>query len=505
MDLSTLPLVVLQTLIECVDPQSLVAISYTCGTLNIEANRRLYRSPYTFFENLGQNRTAKLLLSLRPPHSGLPFLRTYCAIYMQDLSDLWSKSKINLRYLRFESSCFEDHHNTETSSQCFDSKLPGTSVTEVEVCWPDDTRNVERTLSLLDVLHRLEDLVTLTILDLSSFYRSTPDGDTIINAINCPHLKQLYISDSDILPCLRHKLPSLEVLWIEGHGSGKAWTYSDSKHYTPPEKWKRLECIMDRRILFIDTHASYKVVQSLPFVFSYANRYRPVDSTTMATWLLQSHHLLNDHIRLARPWAARDSLDISLFSIHSRDKTIPLLYDFDYKSLRLRLYANDAPLAAQLPQSLVSLYLETSDHRGSLSVVPNIVLTLSKLKKATIQLNVEIDDQDRWKGFEELLPPLDFYGDSDSDGGEYIFCHYKLQLHRDGVLFWEFTRAEFLLTGSAFLHEEMAFEPTNEVHIPELEEAVTYWLSLNPIVDTITVILSPKSRAGDDYIDEELP
>src|SRR5271155_3964815 len=155
MDLSTLPLVVLQTLIECVDPESLVAISYTCHTLNIEANRRLYRCPYTCFENLSQTRAAKLFLSLRAPHSGLPFLRTYHADYMQSLSDLWSKSSINLRYLWFESTCFEDHHNTKTSSQCFDSKLPGTSVTEVEVCWPNDIRNVERTLSLLDVLHRL--------------------------------------------------------------------------------------------------------------------------------------------------------------------------------------------------------------------------------------------------------------------------------------------------------------------------------------------------------------
>ena len=382
---------------------------------------------------------------------------------------------------------------------------------EVEVCWPDDIRNVERTLSLLDVLHRLEDLVTLSILDLSSFYRSTPDGDTIVNAINCPHLKQLYISDSDIIPCLRDKLPSLEVLWIEGHGGGKAWTYSDSKHHPPSEKWKRLECILDRRILFIDTHASHEVVHTLPFVFSYANRYRPVDSTTMATWLLQSHHLLNDHVRLAhhhlndrirfgRPSAARNCLDIRLFSIPSRHKTIPLLHDFDYKSLRLRLYANDAHLAAQLPQSLVSLYLVTSD-RGSLSVVPDIVLTLSKLKRVTIQLNVEIDDQDRWKGFEELLQPLNFQ----SDGGEYIFCYYKLELHRDGVLFWEFTRSEYLLTRSECLHEELAFESTNEVHIPELEEAVTYWLSLNPSVDTITVILTPQSRAGDRCIDEELP
>src|SRR5271163_3859839 len=118
MDLSTLPLVVLQTLIECVDPRSLVAISYTCRTLNIAANRRLYRSPFT---GLGPIKTANLLLSLRPPHSGLPFLRTYHTYNMQSLTNIWSTSSINLRSLRF---LLSDSGNTQTSSQCFDSKLP---------------------------------------------------------------------------------------------------------------------------------------------------------------------------------------------------------------------------------------------------------------------------------------------------------------------------------------------------------------------------------------------
>jgi len=296
-----------------------------------------------------------------------------------------------------------------------------------------------------------------------------------------------------MIPCLRDKLPSLEVVWINGWGSGEAWTQSDPTHYyTPPEKWKRLEYIMERRISFIYTHTgSAEVVQTLPFVFSYANRYGPVDSPRMAMWLLQSHHLLNNTHPFDCP-KTPSSLDLSVFSIRSRDKTIPLLQEFDYESLRLRLYSNDTHIANALPQTLVSLYLVTSEP-GSLYVVPDILLTLSELKRVTIQLIVGTVDQDGWNGFEELLPPLD------EEMGPYpTYIHYKLELHRDSGLFWEMAR-------SVLFHEMPVFKRTDKVHVPELEGAVTDWLSLNPSVDTIRLVFSPQGETEDDYIDEELP
>jgi hypothetical protein len=295
----------------------------------------------------------------------------------------------------------------------------------------------------------------------------------------------------------------LEVVWINGWGSGEAWTQSDPTHYyTPPEKWKRLEYIMERRISFIYTHTSAEVIQTLPFVFSYANRYGPVDSTRMATWLLQSQHLLNNTHLFDRP-KTPSSLDLSVFSIRSRDKTIPLLQEFDYKSLRLRLYSNDTHIANALPQTLVSLYLVTSEP-GSLYVVPDILLTLSELKRVTIQLIVEIVDQGGWQGgwsgFEELLPPLDVGEMEPYPPYDYpwAFSHYKLELHRDSGLFWEMAR-------SVLFHEMPVFKRTDKVHVPELEGAVTDWLSLNPSVDTIRLVFSPQGETEDDYIDEELP
>src|SRR5271155_5585469 len=110
MDLSTLPLLVLQTIIECLDTQSLVAISYTCCTLNIEANRRLYRLPY-YFESHGREQTRRwpsaLQQSLHPRHSAIRFLRIYRVENLQSLSDLWSTTPLCLNSLSFGPRCYK--------------------------------------------------------------------------------------------------------------------------------------------------------------------------------------------------------------------------------------------------------------------------------------------------------------------------------------------------------------------------------------------------------------
>src|ERR1700685_3650345 len=98
MDLSTLPLLVLQTIIEDLDRLSLISISYTCRTLNIEANRRLYRSPYDFMPYTLSTAQWSLDIhrALCQRHSALPFLRTYYAYNFRNLDDLWSKTPLYL-------------------------------------------------------------------------------------------------------------------------------------------------------------------------------------------------------------------------------------------------------------------------------------------------------------------------------------------------------------------------------------------------------------------------
>ena len=131
-------------------------------------------------------------------------------------------------------------------------------------------------------------------------------------------------------------------------------------------------------------------------------------------------------------------------------------------------------------------------------MVLNIFLIFSKLKRVAFHVKVEIDDRGGWNVFEELLPPLDLEEGSDVDEDSYIYSHYKLELHRDGVLFWEVTKSDFF-------QENSVFKRTGDVHIPELEGGVTDWLSLNPGVDTIRLVLAPEGEKQDDYIDEDIP
>jgi hypothetical protein len=378
--------------------------------------------------------------------------------------------------------------------------LPGTSVAQVVACFPHD-RGFEGTLRLLGVLHRLDSLVSLRITGLEP-RRDSPNVDNVIDAINCPQLKRLYISDSgsSIIPCLKDKLPSLEVLWIKDElwNETLAWIPPQSNYYTPHGKWRRLECISERQILFLDSRSSSQDVVHLPFVFSYAKRYGLVDPMAIASWLLHSHYLLAE-TRQLKGYTNRKFLNLERFSPYSLRKTIPLLQDFGYESLRMRLYP-DVTLD-QLPQSLRSLHLIATD-RVSLAVIPNVIRTLSKLKLITIDLDVKIDYPTintrkgypgKWRGFEELLPPID-----KSDSNSYCFTVSRHNLEVQGE--WVLYRA------APFDREYGDGYPLgrNKAHIPELEGEVMDWLLLSPSLDRIKFVLTPDRGRGV-CINEDLP
>jgi hypothetical protein len=132
-------------------------------------------------------------------------------------------------------------------------------------------------------------------------------------------------------------------------------------------------------------------------------------------------------------------------------------------------------------------------------MIPSFTRTLSKLKRTTILLPVEIDYPCTWRVFEGLVPPVEL-----PDVGprpNYIRPAgpiYKLEIHRDGVLCWE--RA----TGG-YKNGQPIFVRMTLTNLPELEGEVSDWLSLNPSLDTIRLLLSADEDDEDDYIDENLP
>src|SRR5271170_3279511 len=66
---------------------------------------------------------------------------------------------------------------------------------------------------------------------------------------------------------------------------GHTQTRNITPHTKNGEDWNILS---SGESLVLDTHNSMDVVQPLPFVFSYASLHNPVDSASMATWLLHS-------------------------------------------------------------------------------------------------------------------------------------------------------------------------------------------------------------------------
>jgi hypothetical protein len=218
-----------------------------------------------------------------------------------------------------------------------------------------------------------------------------------------------------------------------------------------------------------------------------------VDPTAIASWLLHSHHNLAE-TRQLKEYTNRRSLNLEQFSPYSLCKTIPLLQDVGYESLRMCLYPDVTP--DQLPQSLRSLHLITSD-RVSLAVVPNFIRTLSKLKLIIIELDVKIDYPitwrgypGKWRGFEELLPPVESL-----NSGSYCFTvsRHNLEVHRD----WVSCRAASF---DREYDDSYSVRP-NKVHIPELEGEVMDWLLLSPSLDRIRFVLTPDRGGGGVYID----
>ena len=498
MDLSTLPLVVLQSLIESLDACSLVAVSYTCRKLNYEANRRIYRSPYEY-----QKRNQPTLEThLTPQHSAIHLLREYRVSDATRLGALWSKVPLTLRSLRFRRECF-DPACAHFIPQCIDFRLPGTTVTEIEIRWVYDVGWQDTMLKLLGMLYKFEGLVRLNVKGMHNYH--PPNLDNLVYSIECPQLKQLHISYSSVLPCLRDRLPGLEILWIDGVGAA-AWNSSDAQYYTPVEKWRRLQDIVERQILFINPQEPWwhEEVPLLAFVFSYA-RQRSVDPTVVAKWLLHSQKTL-DQLGFIDPsdLSPRKSLSLRRFSISSRNDTLRLVEDYVYRSLCIRLYAVDTlNFVNQLPRSLVSLPLITKEHISP-SIVHEIIRQLPFLQ--TIEIHLQLDADTFTPGWSSntsctrslFIEGLPLLPSSAGENPRFSHNYFKLELRRGEDLFWGCSSIKDM--GS------IEFTRTSQIHLPELEREVEEWLSLNPVLKTIILVFYlGKEGVPDGFIGDNLP
>ena len=243
MSLPTLPLVVLDTLLDKLDLASLIALSSTYRSLHTESNRILYREPafrwldghYSFeFDNIFLNHAVAMLerkLSESPTNA--QFLQRHRTLHVKSLEAIWSNSQLRLIRLNIAGNWFASAHGQEIE-ECVNSKHKDTVVWEIFVNTPRDGGY----RGFLGILYKLNGLEVLhirgnTLSTLSTAPYFSPDG--IIAQLNCPQLKELGLGFSGQLVSLDDKLPNLEVLTIS-RSRLHFDRFNDESQYSDPDE-----------------------------------------------------------------------------------------------------------------------------------------------------------------------------------------------------------------------------------------------------------------------------
>jgi hypothetical protein len=389
MSLSTLPVVVLDTLLLKLDLASLIALSSTCRTLHVESNRVIYRQPafqwlrcgslqHTF--DVHDGHTARLEQSLSQNPFNAQFLQKHRSLNVKLLKAIWSDSPLQLSQLHITSQWFSSSCGQEVV-ECVNSKHKDINVREIFVNGPQDGRF----RGLLDMLHTFQGLEVLHIHCAFSWgYYISPDA--LITQLNSPQLKQLHLSSSDLVIALGDILPNLKVLTMNQYDI-PYFNGDEARYYSSDEKWARLQALMNREIYFaitIGLYHSLTTLTLLPFVFRYAelNRLNP---DPMVKWLLNSQRFLQKNRQLR----------ICELPPRYRNNTLKILKCLNFEEdlkLAMTLDTFDTPTLADILPNTVS-YLDIfvpEDIQVEPAIVPELVRSLRRLRTISIHLSGKI-------------------------------------------------------------------------------------------------------------------
>src|SRR5437762_2749018 len=106
MPLHTLPVDVLERILDYIETQGLAALSCTCKSLHHPANRHLYNHDSDEGWTTRQKTLLERSLSLNPENAQL--LRVYSATHIDDLKTLWSTTPLHLQKLSLPFAAFGD-------------------------------------------------------------------------------------------------------------------------------------------------------------------------------------------------------------------------------------------------------------------------------------------------------------------------------------------------------------------------------------------------------------
>lgn len=493
MDLSTVPLVVLEIILRNMSLKSLLSVSETCRALHIEANRLLYRhaanicrrleyhglaseplrSPHPgSFERRVAKRLEKLEQSLSRNHTNARFLRSHTSFSPKLLQAAWSQSPFTLAKLCLDWRWFSKSDEREIT-ECVASKHAETRIDELSLDGPpkDGYRSL---LRQLDSFHGLNTLH----LYVSSF-GTTFDPDHIVAQLNCPQLKRLVFRCLNRLVSLGDKLPNLDALEIYPIYYDYDCFCEDSDVEGPEDKWAKLNALKERGIYFLHTPSLNSEIGLLSFVFQYADRNQS-DPTQLVRWLLTSQN------RLQR----RPTREVSLrrLSPTHRDAALGIIKALNFEEkhrLEIRIHSDDTPfIGRRLPETITRLDIVIPEYSSiSPAVIPAIIQSLPKIRALTIHLYVgSLDPGElacnascfatsyRFPVVESKFAP---------DELEFA-CGYQLNLVRQMDPIWR-------VVGECDVESGKPIYKDIDIDFPDLEREVKGWLAMHTDLESAMV------------------
>jgi len=482
MDLSSLPLLILEEILQNLESKTLLAISMTCKKLHEEANRLLYDDPsktslcldYESRKRRGSKRfrssdTSRLealeRILIAAPQLG-KIIRIHSSFDIDLLRRLWSERPLILDQLSLRFQWFATSTPLERS-ECIESMHYKTRVKRIFV--ETAKKGYDGVLENLSLFQGLESLH----LEVASMASPQLHPDYVASRLHCPNLRYLTLQFCDIVVLPDH-LPNLSVLVLDRVSETlQSLNEHEAGYYTRQEKWRRLNVLREKQIKLLYRHPLGPYSSEVPllhFVFDYASRNYQTPAP-MVEWLLDSHLSGKTDVETTT------RLSLRRFSKTIRDGTLQILNRDDSSSclgghlaIDLSLCWLDRPsLAHMIPNAVRHLQLVISvQERIDPLVVRNMVEVLTMLRTFNIRV------------FGDLCP-INWYRDcfATSFPGGLPSSETREERRREvrGV----FVKVE---RGGAIKSVIATWEPWSdvkllEIDLPELEEEIRGWMSLN--------------------------
>ena len=265
MHLATLPILVLEEILELLDIWDLASLSLTCKSLHNAVNPELYRNPQTqrrciaawLFKIDTQptyiQRLRKIQKCLLRNPSNAIYIREHTPISLRLLKQLWTATPLRLTQLTIPNVPRWFLDGGYEFEKAIKTIHPETVIEAISIVF--DTAGSDSVLwNFPNVLHRFNGLRSC-LLFWPVRYGQVESVRRIIKYINCPQLESLTIQGFNIegIACPKN-LPKLESFWITPFEDGGI-----TRHYQHPSRRvggtvekvvKSLKFLMDKGIKF---------------------------------------------------------------------------------------------------------------------------------------------------------------------------------------------------------------------------------------------------------------